>query len=80
MIGVFSPPSFLPSMIVSVGVSLLGGRYAYYATISYSALAIAYFLVREYNIFKDHHVVTSFTLISLYICRCSRYVCPSSLM
>ena len=52
-------------MIVSVGVSLLGGQYAYYATVSYSALAIAYFLVSDCYISRHQHSTTSFTLISL---------------
>lgn len=32
-------------MIASVGIGLLGGSYAYYGVLAYTALAIAYFLV-----------------------------------
>lgn len=34
-------------MIVSIGAGLLGGSYIYYAVLSYTAIAIAYFLVSD---------------------------------
>lgn len=33
-------------MIVSVGLSMVGGTYVYYAALIYTALAIAYFMVK----------------------------------
>ena len=35
-------------MIASIGCGLVGGGYVYYAVLGYTALAIAYFLVRGY--------------------------------
>lgn len=36
-------------MIVSVGLSLVGGAYIYYSALLYTALAIAYFMVTHSN-------------------------------
>lgn len=44
------------SMIVSVGVSLVGGRQAYYAALAYSAITIAYFLVQSLRLSIQPHV------------------------
>ena len=41
------PATTFLSMIVSVGVSLLAGQYSYYATLIWTAIAIAYFEVRS---------------------------------
>ena len=43
-----------PSMIFSVGVSLLGGATAYYIALAWSTAAIAYFEVSIHYIFIDN--------------------------
>ena len=64
-----------PSMIFSVGVSLLGGATAYYITLAWSTAAIAYFEVSILIIYSlIIAMVTSSNIIRMNIIYVTYYI------